>query len=479
MDAETVQFMQTARRFLDEIHQDMEDGSNELTELGRHVEEFLGVPIASADPISEEFPPHQVVDLDLAVEKLLQVHGGRQYGVAGPNRAHIQSMTDLLIRQHSSFKLGPVSYTRMATGPASERRVVSYGLALLRVGEVPVALLQRGRMPEYGREAYTLEVLAAAPEVGDMFLGEVRATMRTLSVIRGQVISFQRDDFNYRAAGGLLTFLPRPELEAGQVILPDGVLERVSRHVIGIGEQRDRLIAAEQHLKRGVLLYGPPGTGKTHLVRHLLSQTPGTTAVLLSGRTLGALSEATKLARAAQPAIVVLEDCDLVAEERGGDSNAALFETLEAMDGLDGDADITFILTTNRPDLLERALVERPGRVDLAVEIGKPDTYARERLFALYGANLLESGNLSQSTIETAAARTEGVTASFAKEAVRRCILQAAREDRPPADEDLLRALTEMLSDGELLTRTLLGGAPTTGAMPWPDRPTGPEDHEE
>ena len=55
------------------------------------------------------------------------------------------------------------------------------------------------------------------------------------------------------------------------MILPEGVRERVVRHVVGIGEHREALRQAGQHLKRGVLLYGPPGTGKTHLVRHLLS----------------------------------------------------------------------------------------------------------------------------------------------------------------------------------------------------------------
>ena len=68
------------------------------------------------------------------------------------------------------------------------------------------------------------------------------------------------------------------------------------------------------------------------------------TAVLLSGKTLELLSIATTLAQSVQPAIVVLEDCDLVAEHRGGRTNAALFETLEAMDGLAADADITFLL---------------------------------------------------------------------------------------------------------------------------------------
>ena len=281
------------------------------------------------------------------------------------------------------------------------------------------------------------------------------------------MISFTADDFSYHAAGAGLNFVRRPEVTADEVILPDGVRERVVRHVVGIGEHREVLRQAGQHLKRGVLLYGPPGTGKTHLVRHLLGQTAGTTAVLLSGRTLALLNDATALARAAQPAIVVLEDCDLVAEHRGGDTNAALFETLEAMDGLAADADITFILTTNRADLLERALVERPGRVDLAVEIAKPDQEGRERLFRLYAADLIAAGQLSEAAVHTAAARTEGVTASFTKELIRRCVLNAALAGRPPEDADVSHALDEMLSDAEALTRTLLGGE--GGFFPEPD----------
>jgi ATP-dependent 26S proteasome regulatory subunit len=180
--------------------------------------------------------------------------------------------------------------------------------------------------------------------------------------------------------------------------------------------------------------------------------------VLLSGRTLWLLNDATALARAASPAIVVLEDCDLAAEQRGGDTNPILFETLEAMDGLAADADITFILTTNRVDLLERALVERPGRVDLAVEIPKPDLEARERLFRLYAAEMLAADQLTEAAVHTAASRTEGVTASFTKELIRRAAINAAQENRPPRDADISHALDEMLSDAESLTRTMLGG---------------------
>ncbi|MDN5805275.1 MAG: ATP-binding protein, partial [Microlunatus sp.] len=272
--------------------------------------------------------------------------------------------------------------------------------------------------------------------------------------------------------GGQLTFLTRPDVTADQVILPSGQLDRIVDHVVGIGEHRNRLLAAGQHLKRGVLLYGPPGTGKTHIIRHLLSRTPDTTAVLLSGRTLDLLGDAARLARAAQPAIVVLEDCDLIAEERGGDTNAALFETLETLDGLDGDADVTFILTTNRPDLLERALAERPGRVDLAVQIAKPDRLGRLRLLRLYAGRL----PLSKRALASAAERTEGVTASFAKEVVRRVVLRAARAGREVTDDDLAASVDDMRSDAELFTRVLLGSDDRPAPAPSDDRTLDEDD---
>jgi hypothetical protein len=461
MDAETREFAQSFTRFVQEMQKISEAADAEsagLTEVGIRVRDFLGADPTTVEPVTETFPDHQVVDLDLALDFLLHDLGGERLGIKGVHRSHVESFTDYLVLSHWPFRLGAVSYRRMPTGPTSEQRVVTLGIGLVRLDGHPLVWLQRGANREYGRESYTLELLGAEPRVVETLMLRVRAEMSRLSILRGQVISFAGDAFDYHNPGAALTFLPRPTVPAEHVVLPSGVLDRVTRHVVGVGEHRDALQAAGQHLKRGVLLYGPPGTGKTHLVRHLLSRTPGTTAVLLSGRTLPMLPTATALARAAQPALIVLEDCDLVAEHRGGETNAALFETLEAMDGMAADADITFVLTTNRADLLERALVERPGRVDLAVEIAKPDLDGRRRLFALYGGPLFGAGHLTSAGLETASARTEGVTASFSKEAIRRTVINAAQQGRDPSDADLVSALDEMLSDAEALTRTLLGG---------------------
>ena len=96
------------------------------------------------------------------------------------------------------------------------------------------------------------------------------------------------------------------------------------------------------------------------------------------------------MARDLQPAVVVLEDVDLVAEDRGfgPGPSPVLFTLLDAMDGAAADADLLFLLTTNRADLLEPALAARPGRVDVAVEIDLPDADGRRRLLEVYTRGL-------------------------------------------------------------------------------------------
>jgi ATP-dependent 26S proteasome regulatory subunit len=197
----------------------------------------------------------------------------------------------------------------------------------------------------------------------------VERLMRANDAFRGAILQF---DLNERRGNELVSFLARPELTADQVILPAGVLESLEQHVVRSAEHNARLVALGQHLKRGLLLYGPPGTGKTHTVRYLLSRLTGATVVVLSGRALNLLPAASALVRRLQPAVLVIEDVDLIAEDRGfpgRSGNVLLFELLNRIDGVDADADVTFVLTTNRVEMLEKALVDRPGRVDLAVEI--------------------------------------------------------------------------------------------------------------
>ena len=241
------------------------------------------------------------------------------------------------------------------------------------------------------------------------------------------------------------------------------MLASVELEVFGVARHRERLRASGQHVKRGVLLWGPPGTGKTHTVRYLMSRLREHTVFVLTGGGLHLVRSACALARMLQPAVVVLEDIDLVAQHRevyGMSGNPLLFDVLNEIDGIAEDADVTFVLTTNRADLLEPALAARPGRVDLAVELGLPDAEARGRLIALYGRGL----SLQLQDADRVIERTEGVTASFVKELMRKAALVSAQSSDSDGaievtDAHVAEALDELLSERSALTRALLGGS--------------------
>ncbi|WP_394250459.1 AAA family ATPase [Arthrobacter pityocampae] len=438
---------------------------------GRELVETLAAHLGAAPSdlpvVVEEVPAHRFVDADIILAALTPEV--RAVGVGGGDQRHHLSLGDMIQQSelYPNFPLSQPDYANLPVGPDEQRQAIAFGLRLFHRDGVPVALLQRRAEPRYGRQVASLEVLCADADVVAGFLTDFRRRMQRESVMKGQVLSLTAEDFGPSAAG--VTFHRRPTLEAADVILPDGLLERVSEHALGIAAHREALVAAGQHLKRGILLYGPPGTGKTHTVRYLLSAGEGTTAIILSGGTLAHIAEAARTARALQPSIVVLEDCDLIAEDRsfGHGPQPLLFEVLDAMDGLDDDADVTFVLTTNRVDMLERALAQRPGRVDLAVEIPLPAERERAALLRLYARDL----PFSADALGSAAGGTAGTTASFTRELVRRAVLSAALQRVPVADIHLLAAVDGLMADDASLTRSLLGSGgpqPTAGV---PDPP--------
>jgi hypothetical protein len=422
------------------------------------VEDHLGVRPDTLPVISEEVPQHRTVDADIAMAELAARDPGAQLvGLGGGEMRHHATFADLLHYARmgvGGVGLGQVEYVQRATGPGPDdhRNVVASGMWLLRYRGQPVAVRLQTPTMQMGRPQGLLDVLALEDSLSRDLVAEVRELMQELSILRGQVVTFASDPYGQGLGG--IAFLERPTLTRDDVVLPNGLLDRVSEHVLGIAQHRRVLAAYGQHLKRGILLFGPPGTGKTHTMRYLLSQSPETTVVLLSGGSLQFIHDAAKIARAHQPAIVVLEDCDLVAEDRsfGPFPKPLLFEVLDALDGIDADADVAFLLTTNRVENLERALSQRPGRVDLAAEIPLPDQDGRRALVRLYAGRLF-----SDEAVHNAGQRSEGTTASFAKELVRRAVLFAATAGAHPADEHLSAALDALLTDQETLTRSLLG----------------------
>ncbi|MGH7639792.1 MAG: AAA family ATPase [Candidatus Dormibacteria bacterium] len=442
----------------------------------RVLAEHLGPEVADFAAVGETWPDWEQVNLQAGLEAWL-AEGGRTHRLLGLTGFQHQPFTLADLAQPEAqlpwLKMGSVAMATVASGPdGATRQCVRCGLYLVREGEVPIALLLRSADDRHGPDTVVaLDALCADTEVAERVIAEVRRSALDHNVFRGQVVSFAGQVFGPRRAS--LRFVPRPHLTREGLVLPPGMLEEVEGQVVGVARHSERLRALGLHLKRGLLLHGPPGTGKTHTVRYLLSQLREHTVVIVSGDTIHLVGQACSIARALQPALVVVEDVDLVADARGQHpgQHPLLFLLLNEMDGLDEDVDVTFLLTTNRADILEPALAARPGRVDLAVEIPLPDEECRRRLIQLYRGGL----ELEPGAAEELAAGTEGVAASFIKELLRRAALTAAESS---AEDGALRVGSEqaraarerLLGERSRLTRVLLGAEPAQTSEVGPEQ---------
>jgi hypothetical protein len=448
------------RGLVDNANRVLADGSS--SQLVKVLTEHLGCPLSQVPNVTSRFEGWEHVNVHRAVEAYLAAHSPRAewFGIAG-NRMH-QSLIDMLTTaaQHGAYQLGAVDYVTVATGPDTATEVVQFGLvATVAPDGGPVVLALQGPSEDRGEMRCAFQVLAADRATATLVRAEVEQLAREHDLFRGKVLAFGVSEHR---GNQLLSFLPRPVLSAQDVVLPGGVLESIERHVVRSAQQSDRLRAHGQHLKRGLLLYGPPGTGKTHTVRYLMGRLETSTVIVLSGLAmLRYLRNATALARRLEPAVIVVEDVDLVAQDRQFTpmGSPPLFELLNEMDGIGSEADVTFVLTTNRVDVMEKALAERPGRVDLAVEVPLPNAECRERLLRLYAAG----AELDLPDAGAIVAASEGVTASFVKELVRRALLIALDEE-PDAnrvrltESTLNTALRDLLDERQSLTRSILGG---------------------
>ena len=458
------------------------------SELALRVAGHLGCELPAVVPVTERFPSWEHVNIQRGVDAYLAVQQNEAewFGASGASqRPHEDMLSIITMPSHfgpvragpgpvramrmgavGDYRVGAASYGTAPIGPDENTEVVIFGLVAATAPDgAPVVIGIRDES-RFGPRFCSLEILATEQAAATATRDEIERLMRVHDVFRGQVLSFAASEHH---GNELVTFLPRPAITAQDVVLPDGMLENIERHIIGIAEWSRELLDAGQHLKRGLLLHGPPGTGKTHTIRYLTGSLTASTVILLTGRSIRFIDQAAALARRLQPSMVVLEDVDLVATDRdfAPDGNPLLFSLLDAMDGVGADADVTFALTTNRADILEVALADRPGRVDLAIEIPRPDASCRQRLLQVYARDLAVDADL-----DAVVTGTEGVTASFIKELIRRTVLVSLRAgERPPVlrGTHFREVLVEMNSEHHALTRALLG-APGDATGEPPDR---------
>ena len=207
-------------------------------------------------------------------------------------------------------------------------------------------------------------------------------------------------------------------------------------------EDPERFASMGANIPRGVLLVGPPGTGKTLLARAVAGEA-GVPFFSLSGSDfvemyvgVGAsrVRDLFEQARKAAPAIVFVDEIDAVGRQRGAgvggghdEREQTLNQLLVEMDGFDARSGVIFIGATNRPDILDPALL-RPGRFDRQVVVDQPDLDGRRAILAVHaeGRPLTEDVDLG-----VVARRTPGFTGADLENLVNEAAILAARYGEP------------------------------------------------
>jgi hypothetical protein len=430
--------------------------------LAGHLRRHLDADPATLPIVSEDYEPAEHPNLQVALDAWIQQprRSSEAMGVAHDKRFGMLGLGDLIGPRGATLvgggelRPGPVEWVNRPLAGDRVLTCIQFGLLLVTDGRRRLAVLVQGPADQTIRRQVRVEVMAADRDQAQAFLTDLRLTMRARSVYRGRVISLVAEHYGPPS----VRFHALPEVAREDIVLADGVLERVELHTIRFAAHRDRLLAAGRHLRRGLLLHGKPGTGKTLTAMYLAGQQPDRTVLLVTGREVGLLRRSCELARLLAPSTVVLEDVDLIAEERTRQEPGCtilLFELLNEMDGLADDVDVVFVLTSNRPELLEPALAARPGRVDLAVEVPLPDAACRRRLLELYGRGL----TLRVAAMDQLVERTEGVSPAFIRELLRKAALLAVGPGDEIVVEDghLTQAIKELVADGSGVTRRLLG----------------------
>ena len=240
------------------------------------------------------------------------------------------------------------------------------------------------------------------------------------------------------------------------------------QEVVDFLKDPDKYTKIGARIPHGLLLVGPPGTGKTLLARAVAGEA-GVQFLSISGsdfvemyvgvgasRVRDLFDQAKKVA----PAIIFIDEIDAVGRKRGSglggghdEKEQTLNQLLVEMDGFGRTEGVIVLAATNRPDILDPALL-RPGRFDRQIYVGAPDAKGREEVLKVHARNKCLGEDVDLHSIAMA---TSGFTGADLSNLLNEAAIMAARDNRPAMDmKDLNEAMMKILAGPEKRSRLRL-----------------------
>ncbi len=433
-------------------------GLKKKADLKWRLKRFFRANARTLPVTSKSFQAIDFPNLDVALRKFVEQYNGK-LEIIGHGGFALRELN----QAWSNCIVVPVQYQSVDVGVDERRQVPKNGLYLIDCQKGKIAC----QISLWSDVVSSCEliIMSKSEDVNAEVLEEIRRLIGQHSLFRGKIISLEGLDSTADSSGFLkIRFHQFPPVSEDEIILPEKTLKLVQRNVLSFYKHADVLKKAGKSVKRGVLFYGKPGTGKTFTAKFLAQHLQGVTVFILSGEQLWLIKEAFQLARFLAPSMVIMEDVDLIAHTRDETlGQTVLHQLLNELDGLTKQTECIFLLTTNRPEVLEPALSLRPGRIDQAIEFPLPDRNCRSRLITQYASGM----ELDVTDMKSLVDRTDGASPAFIQELMRKAALIAAEDLDTKADESILKvqdahlqaALDELLLSGSL-TKAIVGFHP-------------------
>lgn len=208
------------------------------------------------------------------------------------------------------------------------------------------------------------------------FVSEVEEMIMSSRYLRGQILEMNGSSFSI--------------IDLKDQVLPaveEDLKDELHKNVLNIFAKAEEFKAYNLPAKRAIILEGPPGCGKTMIARYLAQHLRGKTTVLwTSAKSIGDTDDIAtlfSLARKLSPALLIMEDLDLIAGTRSDDQEF-LGELLTQLDGLLPNDNLVVVASTNEVKSLDKALNDRPGRFDRIYQITKPSPMLAEKIARHY-----------------------------------------------------------------------------------------------
>jgi len=335
-------------------------------------------------------------------------------------------------------KLSPPSYQEVEVKRNVHQPLLVFGWKFYKWKGIPVVSVSdyKGRTSET-----TFYVNKKNKHAVSDLISAIRFYMKDHNYFRGEKLKV--------VDGCLFEFLEYPKLSFDEIVLDPVFKEELTLNLLF--PIKNEALCKEFSIpwRRGVLIGGEPGTGKTKLSK-VLCNVLDCTVLWVSTESIGQAWEMKQVfegARLLSPTLIIFEDVDFLGTDREIDRNPILGELLNQLDGNSPNYGIFVLASTNRPNLLDRALANRPGRFDLKLELTKPDLEARKKLIKLFiiGKTLDPSLNL-----ERLAEDTQGLTGSHIQEVITYGMLDALHlNSRVLRNENLSKGLSSVKGRGK------------------------------